>query len=388
MIYTVDPTADEPIMLISTHIGDSETEGMGVDGSLFQAELMQLDTMGKKRIQIYINSPGGDVDAGMMIYHAILNTKTKVDTYNVFACCSIAAVIFQAGRSRIMADYALLMFHAPYYTKEEAGNDNEVLNLFKQSCVKAISQRSGKPEDAIDTMLEKDTWMNAQEAIAQGFADEIQESADYNKKRITVKATAAERSDPRRLFAKGNKILNSIITPSSNMKKIIAARFKINAEAEDSVFIEAVDKLFAENAEYKSKIQASATDMEALAKKVEAAEKECARLKAEYDDMDGKMKASVKATADKELEGKTEKAKALVSIHVKAGRVKNDPTIIEKWEKKAIADYDDTKEVLEAIGITKTADKVIVASEGAVKGMGSAAVIMHTIAARTQQKIG
>ena len=107
--YTIDAESDEPIMLINKHIGYDESDGMGIDGAEFERELMTLDTMKKKRIQVWINSPGGMVLDGWSIYNSILKTKTKVDTYCVGIAASIAGVIFQAGRERNMADYGILM---------------------------------------------------------------------------------------------------------------------------------------------------------------------------------------------------------------------------------------------------------------------------------------
>ena len=74
LLYTQDSTADEPIMLINKHIGYSEKDGQGVDGSLFQEELLYLDSLGKKAIQVWINSPGGSVVDGYNI--CLLYTST------------------------------------------------------------------------------------------------------------------------------------------------------------------------------------------------------------------------------------------------------------------------------------------------------------------------
>src|SRR5690348_5015887 len=100
-LYTVDPDAERPVMLINTHIGFDEAEGFGVMGDAFQRELLQLDALcienNKGPIQVWINSPGGIVTDGMSIYSAILKSTTKVDTYCVGMAASIAGVIFQAG---------------------------------------------------------------------------------------------------------------------------------------------------------------------------------------------------------------------------------------------------------------------------------------------------
>jgi ATP-dependent protease ClpP protease subunit len=100
-MYTVNVDSDEPIMLINKHIGYDEADGYGIMGDLFQAELLALDQMEKKRIQVWINSPGGSVMDGYNMYTAMLKTKTKVDTYCVGICASMAAVLFQAGRKRV-----------------------------------------------------------------------------------------------------------------------------------------------------------------------------------------------------------------------------------------------------------------------------------------------
>ena len=61
MNYCIDPSADEPILLINKHIGSDEKDGIGIDGATFQQELLFLDSLGKKRIQVWINSMGGTV---------------------------------------------------------------------------------------------------------------------------------------------------------------------------------------------------------------------------------------------------------------------------------------------------------------------------------------
>ena len=119
MIYCIDENIDEPIMLINTHIGFDEENGQGIDGAQFQRELLYLDGLGKKRIQVWINSIGGVVMDGYNIASAILKTKTPVDTYNVGMSASIAGVIFMCGRNRIMLDYAQFMMHPASGTKDK-----------------------------------------------------------------------------------------------------------------------------------------------------------------------------------------------------------------------------------------------------------------------------
>jgi len=167
--YTIDPSVDEPIMLIDKHIGMDAEDGMGIDGSEFSRELLHLDSIGKKQIQIRINSVGGSVMDGMTIYNAILKTKAKVDTYNVGICASIAGVIFQAGRNRIMADYSLLMMHNPQ------GGDKKVLKIMKESLVTMLTRKANKTEAEIAKMMDATTWLTATECLTSGLCDLIEE---------------------------------------------------------------------------------------------------------------------------------------------------------------------------------------------------------------------
>ena len=200
MIYTIDPSVDEPIMLINSHIGMDEVEGMGIDGALFQKELLQLDTLGKKRIQIWINSPGGVVTDGYSIYSAILKTNTPVDTVCVGAAASIAGVIFQAGRKRIMADYAWLMYHNPF-----GGNDDTMLKTMKDSIVTMIASRCGMDEKTVASIMARDSFIQADEALKMKLCDSIEGSDEQNTKYLR-KVT-----DSLSFHRECNKVLNSII---------------------------------------------------------------------------------------------------------------------------------------------------------------------------------
>ena len=75
--YCVNPNDEEPIMLINKHIGFDEAKGQGIIGSEFQKELLFLDSLGKKRIKIYMSTLGGSVLEGQLIYNSILKSVTK-----------------------------------------------------------------------------------------------------------------------------------------------------------------------------------------------------------------------------------------------------------------------------------------------------------------------
>lgn len=341
-MYVVDEFSDEPIMLIDRHIGMDETEGMGIDGSLFQRELLYLDSLGKKRIQVWINSPGGIVVDGYNIYNAILKTKTKVDTYCIGIAASIAAVIFQAGRNRIMADYSILMYHNPF-----GGDSNDGLEAMRNSIVTMIATRSGMDEAKVAEIMARETFLSSQEALDLKLCDNIEVSADMNKKRLAPVA-----NDARGYWKESNVILNSIFNKQPViMKKVYNKLNLVDGSNEDAVIasIEAIE----------NKAKVTAEDLEKC-------KKEMAELKDKYDKMKAEYDKLEKDAKDKEEKDKSEKAKNLVAGAAKAGKIKNDATVIAGWEKKAVEDFDGTKALLESITSVKNAVKI----EDAAKAEG------------------
>lgn len=348
-MYTVDPTVDEPIMLITNHIGNDDEDGPGVNGEDFQRELLYLDGMGKKRIQVWINSPGGIVLDGFAIYNAILKSKTKVDTYCVGLAASIAAVIFQAGRNRIMCDYGILMYHNPF--GENKGSDPG-LEAMRQSIIKMIATRSGANEDVVSGIMKRETFMDANEALRIGFCDDVEVSAELNKKRLSPVS-----NNHKGYWRESNNILNTLLPQKIDMKRI-ANKLRLIEDASEIAIIDAITGI-----ENKAK---SAEDKAAdLQKKLDDMDKEMKDKGKEYDackaELD-KLKKDMKDAKDKadleEDKAKGEKAKNHVASLVKAGKIKNDAGIIATYEKQFKADFDGTKALIEGLSNNKDAVKI------------------------------
>jgi len=323
--YTIDVESDEPIMLINKHIGFDAVEGQGIDGSLFQEELLRLDTLGKKRIQVWISSEGGIVMDGYKIYNAILKSKTKVDTYNVGISASIAAVIFQAGRKRIMADYSLLMYHNPY------GGQSSELSKMRGSLAIMIAERTGTSVDAVLKMMDRTTWIGAAESLASGFCDEIEYTNENNVKHGNARA----------MWDAGQLIVNSISKPNNTLKmNKVANKLGLNPEANEDAIIAEITSIVNKNG-----------DMEGKMKKMEAEYKAAQDKCNELQDKMDKMKEEIKDAEDKkakaEMDSKEEKAKNLIDTFVKAGKIKLEASA--KWVEKAAADFDGVKNLLEEL---------------------------------------
>jgi ATP-dependent Clp endopeptidase proteolytic subunit ClpP len=364
MNYCIDPTADEPIMLINQHIGYDDEEGMGIDGAIFQQELLQLDTLGKKRIQVWINSVGGIVTDGYSIYNAILKSKTPVDTYAIGSCASIAAVIFQAGRKRIMADYAWLMYHNPFGTK-----DKGIINIMTESIITMISQRCGMSTDDVSKMMDRTSYITAEEALTMGLCDSIEESKQANTKYLRNVENVLD------FHKECNKVLNSIInTPPKKEKrmelKLVTNRLKLNdAATEDSILkaIEAIENrakeaeqnLTSYRNEMADAVKNAESEMDKLKAKLAKAEEAAKNANADLEKCKAEIDAMNEDKAKAEDEAKAEKAKNMIEDFAKIGRIKNEATEILKWTNTALKlGLDEVKAMIEALPLNKPAEKI------------------------------
>jgi ATP-dependent Clp protease protease subunit len=330
-LYTIDPSAEEPIMLLDAEIGYNEETGTGIPADKFCRELMFLDTIGKSKINIWVNSPGGSVVDGMQIFNTILKTKTKVDTHNVGMAASIAAPIFLAGRNRYMMDNAVLMVHPV------SGGDEVSRQVFEKCVNTMISSRGFLTSEVVKGLMDATTWMDAIECESLGLC--IRESSsDFNKVR-----TKPDLSNVLTAHNHYKQITNSAINEKLNnkksqMKKVYNKLNLVDGTNEDGIVM-AIDKIEAEN--------------RAGNQKIKDLENELANKKAEYDKLDNELNAmKAKAKADEEARVGNE-AKVEIENAVKVGKIKNEAPVIEMWTKNYLANPAGTKAILESMVINK-----------------------------------
>jgi ATP-dependent Clp endopeptidase proteolytic subunit ClpP len=372
--YTIDPQADEPIMLIDSYIGRDEEEeakgNYGITAEAFVKELLFLDTLGKSKINVWINSPGGSVTDGMAIYNAILKTKTKVDTHCVGMAASIAGVIFQAGRTRCMMDNSFLMLHNPW------GSDNkQALDTMKESIIKMFCERCKLPEEKIDQLMNAESWIMADECKSLGLCDQVDSSGALNVPR---------KKDIKAMFSDYQGILNKTISEIKSEKMIVIKNhLKLDDKATEAEVLNKIIALQNEAAEAKNKIG----DSEKMKKDLDEAKSKYDSLKAEYDkfmDEKNKLDAQNKAEADKALIAKVDE---LIKTAVDAGKIANEEKVVADWKAQAKASFDSVKNMIDTLPVNKKAPVKTVKNligEGAVKGY-SAGSIMAEIAIKNKQ---
>jgi ATP-dependent protease ClpP protease subunit len=224
--YIKNISENEATILLYNQIGDSVDENVnyvyGISGSAFAYEMQYLQDKCTK-INVRINSIGGSVLDGYSIVSAILNSKVPCNTYIDGLAASISGVIAMAGKKCYMADFGTLMLHNP-----SGGNDKDVLDLVKNTLVTIFEQRTKLTAEEISAMMDKETWLGANEALNMGLVDEVVTSA---KK---IKISKSESLSNMALIY--NKIINK-----PNMEKIQNV-LKLSNEADEAAIVAEIEK--------------------------------------------------------------------------------------------------------------------------------------------------
>ena len=133
----------------------------------------------KKDIQIYLNSPGGGVYAGLGIYDTMQLIKPDVATICTGMAASMGAVLLCAGEKgkRSGLTHSRVMIHQPLGGAQGQASDieittKEILSL-KEELYKIISKHTGQKYDKVYADSDRDYWMKADKALEYGMIDEI-----------------------------------------------------------------------------------------------------------------------------------------------------------------------------------------------------------------------
>ncbi|MBS3737622.1 ClpP family protease [Mesohalobacter halotolerans] len=148
--------------------------------NIIQAQLLFLEsTDATKDIQIYINSPGGSVYAGLGIYDTMQFIKPDVATINTGIAASMGAVLLCAGseNKRSGLPHSRVMIHQPMGGAQGQADDIQItaqqIVKLKEELYQIISKHTGKDYDKVYEDGDRDFWMNADEALEYKMIDEI-----------------------------------------------------------------------------------------------------------------------------------------------------------------------------------------------------------------------
>ena len=160
------------------------TEVNDYTANVIQAQLLYLDSVDSERdINIYLNTPGGSVYAGLGIYDTMQFIGSRVATICTGMAASMGAVLLVAGEKGMRAalPHSRVMIHQPLGGIQGQASDieitaREILKL-KDELYQIISDHSGQTVEKIRQDADRDYWMTAKEALDYGMIDKV-----YTKK--------------------------------------------------------------------------------------------------------------------------------------------------------------------------------------------------------------
>lgn len=152
--------------------------------NIVQAQMLFLDsTDPSKDIQVYLNSPGGSVTAGLGIYDTMQIINPDVATICTGMAASMGAILLTAGTKgkRSALAHSRVMIHQPMGGAEGQASDIEItareIMKTKKELYEILSFHTGKPAEQIEKDADRDYWMTSNEAVEYGMIDEVLQKA-------------------------------------------------------------------------------------------------------------------------------------------------------------------------------------------------------------------
>ena len=163
----------ERIIFLDTEVNDASA-------SVIVAQLLFLESEDPgKDIQLYINSPGGSVTAGMMIYDTMQYIKCDVSTICMGLAASMGAFLLAGGTKgkRLALPNAEIMIHQPSGGAQGQATEIEInakhILQIRERMNRLMAANTGQSYETIAADTERDNWKTAEEAVAYGLIDKV-----------------------------------------------------------------------------------------------------------------------------------------------------------------------------------------------------------------------
>jgi len=261
-------TADSADVEIYDEIG-----GWGVSAKEFIKGLRDLEG---RHLNLRINSPGGSIIDGQAIIAALSRHKAGFTAWVDGLAASMASVIACAADRCYMADGAMLMVHrASTISMGDASDlrkDADLLEKFEKSLVSVYEKKTGMAREEIEKMLAAETWMDALEAVALGFADGITDNPPAMAMLTPEKMKARFDSLKKNMTNESENTVEEIIEPAPEAAPVVEEAPAVEAapaveEVAAPVEVETKDE---PQARASDAILAKFSDITARAEKAEA----------------------------------------------------------------------------------------------------------------------
>lgn len=158
----------------------------------FLSQILYLQQEKEKPVTVYINSPGGEVNAGLMIYDAIQGSSLKINMICTGMAASMAAVLLAGGQKgrRMILRHSKVMIHEPLLADGVGGSATSIRNISEsiletRDIVNGIlSEHTGKTVREINKATAFDNYMSAEEAVAFGICDAVTEKITMSEEAV------------------------------------------------------------------------------------------------------------------------------------------------------------------------------------------------------------
>jgi len=161
----------------------------GLSAKSFADEIKKIGDV--DTINIFLNSPGGDVFDGVAIYSILKRNKANVIVEIDGLAASIASVIAMAGDEIRMSENAMMMIHNPWGVVSGDATDMrkfaDEMDKIRDASIMPAYRRTGMDDKELSDMMDAETWMSATEALEMGFIDEISAEKRMAAKVIDLK---------------------------------------------------------------------------------------------------------------------------------------------------------------------------------------------------------
>lgn len=179
---------------VQAYASDSETsisiydsigenwEGTGVTAKRIGGALRAI---GERDVVVNLNSPGGDFFEGMAIYNLFREHKAKVTIRVLGVAASVSSVIAMAGDEILMGDGSFLMIHNAWAVavgnRHDMADTAAVLAPFDAAMAALYAHRTGMSEAEAALLMDRETWIGAQQAVDDGFATGLLPSSEITR---------------------------------------------------------------------------------------------------------------------------------------------------------------------------------------------------------------
>jgi len=149
----------------------------------FMKKVIYLNRESSEPINVFINSDGGEINAGMLYYDVILSSKAPIRMWCAGHAYSMAAILFACGKQRYMLPHSELMLHEPLLGSQIHGSASSIKSISdslletKQKMNQLLAKHTGHTETEVEAISHYDHYFTPEEALAFGLCDKI---ADLN----------------------------------------------------------------------------------------------------------------------------------------------------------------------------------------------------------------